>query len=146
MRVLITGAGGQLGHDLVAEFSRHAHHEVIAADHQRLDVGDREAVLGLITTTRPDAVVHPAAWTAVDACEGDPDRAFRVNALGTRHVAEAARRVGAPVFYVSTDYVFDGTKPEPYIEWVSNLFEMEREDGWSNEPQNVPRAAVVRVV
>ncbi len=117
MRIFITGAGGQLGRDLVAEFSRPGHHEVVAAEHQHLDVGDREAVLGLITATRPDAVVHPAAWTAVDACEGDPDRAYRVNALGTRHVAEAARRVGAPVFYVSTDYVFDGTKPEPYVEW-----------------------------
>ena len=74
-------------------------------------------MLGAITSTRPDAVVHPAAWTAVDACEGDPDRAFAVNALGTRHVAEGARRVGAPVFYVSTDYVFDGTKAEPYLEW-----------------------------
>ena len=68
-------------------------------------------------STRPDAVVHAAAWTAVDACEGDPDRAFLVNALGTRHVAEGARRVGAPVFYVSTDYVFDGTKDGPYLEW-----------------------------
>jgi dTDP-4-dehydrorhamnose reductase len=62
-------------------------------------------------------VVHPAAWTAVDACEGDPDRAFRVNMLGTRHIAEAARRVDAHVVYVSTDYVFNGTKPEPYVEW-----------------------------
>jgi dTDP-4-dehydrorhamnose reductase len=117
MRVFITGAGGQLGRDLVTEFARHGHHEVVAAEHQHLDVGDREAVLGLITATRPDAVVHPAAWTAVDACEDDPDRAFRVNALGTRHVAEAARRVDAPVLYVSTDYVFDGTKTAPYVEW-----------------------------
>ena len=66
---------------------------------------------------RPDVVIHTAAWTAVDACEGDPDRAFAVNALGTRHVAEAARRVGAHVVYVSTDYVFDGTSPRPYVEW-----------------------------
>src|SRR5918996_702884 len=55
--------------------------------------------------------------TAVDACEGDPDRAFRVNALGTRHVAEGARRVSAWLCYLSTDYVFDGTNPEPYVEW-----------------------------
>jgi dTDP-4-dehydrorhamnose reductase len=117
VRVLITGAGGQLGADLVAAFAADGHHEVIGTDHATLDVADRDAVLGAITSTRPDAVIHPAAWTAVDACEGDPDRAFQVNALGTRHVAEGARRVDAPVCYVSTDYVFDGAKGSPYTEW-----------------------------
>lgn len=114
MRLLITGAGGQLGHDLVDAFSDH---EVVACDHARLDVADRDAVLAAICSTHPDAVVHAAAWTAVDACEGDPDRAFAVNALGTRHVAEGARRTGAHLCYVSTDYVFDGTASEPYREW-----------------------------
>ena len=114
MRIVITGAGGQLGHDLVEAFDGH---DVVAADHGRLDVADREAVLQLLAATQPDAVVHAGAWTAVDACEGDPDRAFQVNALGTRHVAEGARRAGAHVLYVSTDYVFDGTSPEPYVEW-----------------------------
>lgn len=117
MRVLITGAAGQVGTELVAAFEAPGHHEVIACDRSALDVADRDSVLAAITSTRPDAVVHPAAWTAVDACEGDPDRAFLVNALGTRHVAEAARRVGAHVTYVSTDYVFDGTKADPYVEW-----------------------------
>ena len=68
---------------------------MVGVDHATVDVADRDAVLGAVTSFRPDAVVHPAAWTAVDACEGDPDRAFLVNALGTRHVAEGARRVGA---------------------------------------------------
>jgi dTDP-4-dehydrorhamnose reductase len=119
MRVLVTGAGGQLGRELVEAFtgplSRSV--ELVALDRAALDVGDRDAVLGAITTLRPDAVVHTAAWTAVDDCEADPDRAWRVNALGTRHVADGARRVGAHVTYVSTDYVFDGTKDEPYVEW-----------------------------
>jgi dTDP-4-dehydrorhamnose reductase len=114
VRVFITGTGGQVGHELVAAFDGH---EVVAADHASLDVGDRDAVLQAITSTAPDAVVHAAAWTAVDACEADPDRAFRINALATRFVAEAARRVGARVCYLSTDYVFDGTKPEAYDEW-----------------------------
>jgi dTDP-4-dehydrorhamnose reductase len=114
VRVLITGAGGQLGHDLIAAFEGH---DVVAADRARLDVGERDQVLQAITTIRPDAVVHAGAWTAVDACESDPDRAFRVNALGTRHVADGARRVGALVCYVSTDYVFDGSKDSPYNEW-----------------------------
>jgi dTDP-4-dehydrorhamnose reductase len=117
VRIFITGAGGQVGSELAACFEASGHHEVVAADHGTVDVADRDSVLGAITSTRPDAVVHPAAWTAVDACEGDPDRAFLVNALGTRHVAEGARRVGAPVFYVSTDYVFDGTKDGAYTEW-----------------------------
>ncbi len=114
MKVLVTGAGGQVGTELVARF---AGHEVVAPDHATLDVGDRDAVLGTITSTRPDAIVHAAAWTAVDACESDPERAFRDNALATRHVADGARRIGAHVVYVSTDYVFDGTKDTPYFEW-----------------------------
>ncbi|MEY2567829.1 MAG: dTDP-4-dehydrorhamnose reductase [Actinomycetota bacterium] len=114
MRVVITGAGGQLGRDLVEAFEGH---EVEAADHARLDVADRDAVLQLLGAVQPDAVVHAGAWTAVDACESDPDRAFQVNALGTRHIAEGARLVGARVLYVSTDYVFDGTSPDPYTEW-----------------------------
>jgi dTDP-4-dehydrorhamnose reductase len=135
MRVLVTGAGGQLGTDVVEVLAgkvpsggrvnddatgrmgvRSPCH-VIAADHDRLDVADRSAVLTAVEAVRPHVVIHAAAWTAVDACEGDPDRAFATNALGTRFVAEAARRVGAHVVYLSTDYVFDGTSTRPYREW-----------------------------
>ena len=114
MQVLVTGAGGQLGQDVVAVF---AGHDVVALSHGELDVTDRDQVLGAITTLRPQAIVHCAAWTAVDACESDPDRAYAANALAVRHVAEGARRVGAHVCHVSTDYVFDGTKSSPYHEW-----------------------------
>jgi dTDP-4-dehydrorhamnose reductase len=113
-RILVTGAGGQIGREVVDAFTGH---EVIAADHAALDVADRDAVLQAITSTVPDAVVHTGAWTAVDECEGDSDRAFRVNTLGTRNVVEGARRVRAWLCYLSTDYVFDGAKPEPYVEW-----------------------------
>jgi dTDP-4-dehydrorhamnose reductase len=116
MRLLVTGAGGQVGRELV-EHATDAGDDVVACDHASLDVGDRDAVLQAVLSTRPDVVVHAAAWTAVDACESDPDRAFRVNGLGTRHVAEAARRSGAHLVYVSTDYVFDGTLHRPYDEW-----------------------------
>lgn len=116
MRVLVTGAGGQLGHELVATFST-AGDEVVACTRTDLDVGDRDRVLQVIGAARPDAVVHAGAWTDVDGCERDPDRAWRVNALGSRHVSEAARLVGARVCYVSTDYVFDGTATRPYVEW-----------------------------
>jgi len=124
VRILVTGASGQVGSEVVADLARRSAAivkgpglDVVAADRQRLDVSDRDAVLAAIAALEPDLVVHPAAWTAVDACEGDPERAFAVNALGTRHVAEGARLVGAHVAYVSTDYVFDGTAARPYNEW-----------------------------
>jgi len=116
LRVLITGAGGQLGHDLVRTCTD-AGDEVIACDRARLDLTDRDAVYQAITSTQPDAVVHAGAWTAVDACERDPDRAFLTNGFGTQWVADASRRAGAHLVAVSTDYVFDGTKPDPYQEW-----------------------------
>ncbi len=134
MNVLVTGAGGQLGRDLVDAFGGTVPAggrrcslygpdgpgrtgDVVGLDHAALPVDDRGAVLAAVDGLRPDVVVHAGAWTAVDACEADPDRAFAVNALGTRHVAEAAERSGAHLVYVSTDYVFDGRSPRPYIEW-----------------------------
>jgi dTDP-4-dehydrorhamnose reductase len=119
VRVLVTGAGGQLGREVVDAFSGGSHHEVLACTREMLDVGDRDSCLQVIGGAFPDAVVHAAAWTDVDGCQTDPDRAWRVNALGTSNVAEAARLVGARVCYVSTDYVFDGTRAadRPYTEW-----------------------------
>jgi dTDP-4-dehydrorhamnose reductase len=116
MRVLVTGAGGQLGRDVVAACEG-AGDAVAAADHAMLDVTDRDAVLGTVLSTRPDVVVHCAAWTAVDACEGEPERAYFHNALAVRWVAEACQRAGAHLVHLSTDYVFDGDKAEPYVEW-----------------------------
>ncbi len=92
-------------------------HEVVGLDHAALDVGDRDSVLGAIGSARPEAIIHSAAMTAVDACETERDKAFLVNALGTRFVMEGARRTGAYLVAVSTDYVFDGSNPEPYHEW-----------------------------
>jgi dTDP-4-dehydrorhamnose reductase len=116
VRILITGAGGQVGREL-AELCAAAGDDVTGVDHTSLDVTDRDAVLQLATTAVPDVVVHAAAWTAVDACEGDPERAHAVNALGARNVAEGARLARAHLVHLSTDYVFDGTKPTPYDEW-----------------------------
>lgn len=116
MRIFLTGAKGQLGTDLAHRLTADGH-DLTAVDVDEVDLGDRAAVLAAIDAARPDAVVHPAAFTAVDRCETEPDEAFRVNVLGTRHIAEAARRAGAPVTCVSTDYVFDGTKAGPYVEW-----------------------------
>lgn len=146
--MLITGAGGQLGTDLAAVFGAPGHHDVVAADHGRLDVSDREAVLGAVGGFAPDLVVHAAAWTAVDACESDPDRAYAVNALGSRWVAEAARAAGAHLVAVSTDYVFDGTSPAPYREWdppnPASVYGRSKLAGEAEVLAGAPGAAVVR--
>jgi dTDP-4-dehydrorhamnose reductase len=116
VRILITGAGGQLGQDLTRHCAELGD-EVIDTDRQRLDVGDRDAVQGAVAGVRPDVIVNAAAWTAVDACEGDRRRAFRVNSLGPRWLREAAHRCDAHLVQLSTDYVFDGTLERPYHEW-----------------------------
>jgi dTDP-4-dehydrorhamnose reductase len=116
MRVLVTGAGGQLGVDLV-RCCEAAGDEVIATDRSTLDVSDRDAVHGAISVARPDTVVNCAAWTAVDACEGDPERALVLNGLAVRWLAEACDRVDARLVQISTDYVFDGSLDRPYHEW-----------------------------
>jgi dTDP-4-dehydrorhamnose reductase len=147
MRVLVTGAGGQLGRDLVDHCTA-AGDDVTAADHAALDVGDRDAVYGAITSLAPDVVLHAGAYTAVDACETEVDTAYRINALGTRWVADASRRVGAYLCYVSTDYVYDGTKSEPYVEWDRpNPASVYGASKWGGEHEvavHGPGASVVR--
>jgi len=147
-RVLVAGAGGQLGRDLVDALTANGGgraHDVVATDRDRLDVADRDAVLQAMGALRPDVVVHAAAWTAVDDCEGDPDRAMAVNALGTRHVAEGARQVGAHVCYLSTDYVFDGRATRPYAEWDEpNPLSVYGRSKLAGEKELDPGHAVVR--
>jgi dTDP-4-dehydrorhamnose reductase len=142
MRVLVTGAGGQVGSELVAALTPH---EVIACTHADLDAGDRDAALAAITSTRPDAIVHCAAWTDVDGCESDTERAYRDNALACRNVMEAARRVGAYVVALSTDYVFDGEKDAPYDEWdTPNPISVYGASKLAGEFEMDPACAVVR--
>lgn len=116
-RVLITGAAGQLGTELVRRFEAGGV-EVVGVDRSRLDVADPGAAsLWIEGYGGFDLVVNAAAWTAVDDCESDPDRAYRVNALACRWLAQACRQTGTHLVHVSTDYVFDGAKPEAYHEW-----------------------------
>lgn len=105
MKVLVTGAGGQLGLDLVDAF---ADHDVVGLTHADLQVDNEAEVMAAVRDHEPDLVVHAGAWTDVDGCERDPDRAHRVNALGAWWVARACRILDACMVYVSTDYVFDG--------------------------------------
>ena len=115
VKLLITGASGQLGTDLVLS-ARNSGHEVIAASHNDLDITDKSLVGRVVGEAKVDAIIHAAAWTAVDACESDPQKAMAVNRDGTANIVAAARESCARVIYISTDYVFDGTKPTPYIE------------------------------
>src|ERR687889_1995040 len=109
MRVLITGAAGMVGRAL-AEHCRARGDEVFAFDRAGLDITDERAVRETFKGLRPDAAVNCAAWTDVDGCELDPQRAFLVNSQGVEALATAARITGASFVTVSTDYVFDGRR------------------------------------
>ena len=114
MRLFVTGWNGLLGRSLVPRLM--AQHSVDGFGVEDGDVADSAFVRDRFLRFRPETVLHLAAWTAVDACESDPDRAFHVNATGSRVVAEEASRAGASVVAISTDYVFDGELGRPYTE------------------------------
>jgi len=127
MRILITGACGMLGRDLIEVLSEG--HELYLLDVEPfpvslssqfsnlpLDIADSEKTYREITKINPDIVVHTAAYTDVDGCETNRDLAFRVNGLGTRNIALACQRFDTELLYISSDYVFDGEKGEPYLE------------------------------
>lgn len=116
MRVLITGAGGQLGQEAVRIFDA-AGHTVRGCDRADLDVADQSRCEDVIGSWKPEAVIHCAAYTAVDAAEADADEAYRINAFGARNVAAIAEKIGAKMVYISTDYVFDGQAGRPYREY-----------------------------
>ena len=114
MRIFITGHKGQLGRALYAVL---AEHTLTGCDLPELDITDREAIGAAVADFAPDVVIHAAAWTNVDGCARDPERAYRVNALGTQNVALACAEAGAAMVYISTNEVFDGEATEPYREW-----------------------------
>lgn len=108
MRILVTGASGQLGYDVERELERRGI-EHLGTSSRELDITDRAAVEHLMQSYRPDAVIHCAAYTKVDLAEDEPERCWAVNADGTRNLAAACREIGAKMLYISTDYVFPGT-------------------------------------
>ena len=115
MKILVTGAKGQLGYDICRVLTREGKHEAIGIDIGELDITDECAVHMYIETLRPDVVMHNAAYTAVDKAEIDEAACRGVNAFGTKYLAEAAASVGAKFLYISTDYVFDGEKEGAYL-------------------------------
>lgn len=133
MKFLVTGVCGQLGHDVMNELLKRGHvgigsdiHEaysgvqdesaVTKAPYQQLDITDKDAVLRVITEVKPDAVIHCAAWTAVDAAEDEENiaKVRAINAEGTTYIAEACRKVDCKMTYISTDYVFNGQGEDPW--------------------------------
>ena len=112
MRALLIGSRGQLGSDLCRIWTG----DLVALSHQELDVCDRDQVYTTIDREAPDLVINTAAYHRVDECESNIARAFEVNVLGAKYVAEAARQAGAAVMFISTDYVFDGEQDSPYDE------------------------------
>ena len=130
MKVLVTGVNGQLGHDVMLELHKRGHEAVgsgsgssyrgadavAALPYVQMEITDRDAVLQIIGELRPDAIIHCAAWTAVDAAEdaGNREKVDQINHLGTKYIAEAAKAVDAKMIYISTDYVFDGQGERPW--------------------------------
>ena len=115
MKVLVTGSKGQLGYDVIKELCFRGH-EAFGFDLPELDITDEVAVRAVFDRVKPDAVIHCAAWTAVDAAEesGNIAKVFAVNEGGTRNLAAACKRTGAKLLYLSTDYVFDGQGSAPW--------------------------------
>jgi dTDP-4-dehydrorhamnose reductase len=113
VRILVTGAGGQLGRELLDVL---AEDEVHGLDHRGLDISDRQAVLAAVEKIRPAWIVNAAAYNEVDAAEANATQAFAVNASGAGYLAEAAARGDAAMVHISSDYVFDGRKGQPYTE------------------------------
>ncbi len=115
MKVLVTGAAGMLGHDVMLA-AGNAGHQVIGFGHTELDIADEAAVSAKVEGERPDVVINCAAWTDVDGAEEHEQEATRINGGAAGNVAAAAASVGASVVYVGSDYVFDGSKGAPYVE------------------------------
>lgn len=113
MKVLVTGARGQLGQDVLCLLENQTW-EVFGFGREELDITNEEKVREKVLFIKPNIIIHTAAYTQVDQAESDEETAFKVNAEGTKYLAQAAEAVGAKFCYVSTDYVFDGTKNEPY--------------------------------
>lgn len=115
MKVLVTGVKGQLGYDVVNELTKRGH-KAIGVDIEEMDITDKNNVKTVIDDVNPDAVIHCAAWTAVDLAEDDDniDIVRKVNAGGTRNIAEVCKKLDCKMIYISTDYVFDGQGTEPW--------------------------------
>jgi dTDP-4-dehydrorhamnose reductase len=135
-----------LGQDLAPHLA--PHHEVLPVDLPEVDITDPDAIGRSVEAGKPDVVIHAAAFTAVDDCERQPQRAFLVNSAGTQNVVLACRRVDVPMLYISTDYVFDGEKDGPYLENDEpnplNIYGKSKLEGECHVRELLPRFWIVR--
>lgn len=113
MKILVTGVKGQLGFDVVNELTKRGH-TAVGVDIAELDITDKNSVDNVISSIKPDAVIHCAAWTAVDAAEDNEEKVRAVNGTGTQYIASACKQINAKLMYISTDYVFDGQGTTPW--------------------------------
>ena len=147
MRVVVTGAGGQLGREVVRAWSS-AGEQVVALDRAALDIGEDQDVWAAVRDYAPDVVVNAAAYTKVDACEDDPAPAWAINAGGAASLARACRAAGALLVHVSTDYVFDGAAPHPYTEFdrpnPQSVYGRTKDAGEQLVRQHCPEHQIVR--
>ncbi len=114
MKIALTGADGMLGHALRKVFSDS---ELIPFSRKSLDITDLDQALKVVRNSQPDILIHTAAFTDVDACETDPEKAYLVNSIGSRNMAIACEEIHCPIVHISSDYVFDGGKTSSYDEW-----------------------------
>lgn len=126
MKVLVTGVGGQLGYDVMNELAKRGHTGIgsdilpevtnLDMEYVQMDITDADSVNEIVDRVAPDAVIHCAAWTAVDAAEDEEniEKVRAINAKGTDNIAKACKRIGAKMMYISTDYVFDGQGETPW--------------------------------
>lgn len=148
MKVLVTGATGQLGWDVMKELKKR-NIECCGTGSKELDITDREAVMRFIEAYRPDAVIHCAAYTAVDKAEDEPEKCRDVNVNGTAYIAEACRAVDAKMVYISTDYVFgdDGDKPHEVDDPVHplNVYGQTKWEGEEAVRRTLQKYFIVRI-
>lgn len=149
MKVVVTGAKGQLGFDVVNELKRRGH-EAIGVDVEEMDITDRGAVARVLGGVEPDAVIHCAAWTAVDAAEDNAEGVRLVNTVGTENIARECKRLGCKMMYISTDYVFDGRgnaprKPDCKEYKPLNVYGQTKLEGEFAVAANVEKFFIVRI-
>lgn len=161
MKVFVTGVGGQLGHDTVLQLQKKGHDAVgsdiqdsneLAIPYVQLDITNKEAVAETIKRIHPDAIIHCAAWTAVDAAEDEENKAKvdAINHLGTQYIAEAAKAVDAKMVYISTDYVFDGQgdrpwQPDDKCYAPLNVYGQSKLDGELEVSQTLEKYFIIRI-
>lgn len=148
MKVLVTGAKGQLGHDVMNELASRGI-QGIGVDVEEMDITDRQACEHVITEAKPDAVIHCAAYTAVDAAEDNLELCRKVNAEGTRNIAKVCKTLDIKMMYISTDYVFNGTgerpwEPDDHREPL-NVYGLTKYEGEISVEQNVSKYFIVRI-